>query len=135
MIGAPAAGAEELLDAGELLGLGDDGVAGDDGLAGVVVDDGALAPVPAEALCWVALAQAQSAAVSASPVSAALRWIRFSMTAPPAGKRMPLGRGIPVAWFPSVAAWLQKARLMPPPRRAWIRPLPNGAGRTCGCTR
>jgi len=55
---------------------------GEDGPAGAVVDDGGPAPAPAGPLCWAALPQAHSAPVSASPVSAALTAVRFSMTAP-----------------------------------------------------
>jgi hypothetical protein len=55
---------------------------GEDGPAVAVADDGVPAPAPAGPLCWVALPQAHSAAVSASPVSAALTAVRFSMTAP-----------------------------------------------------
>src|SRR5580692_4403944 len=84
MTGAAETGAGELLRPGE----------GD--LAGVVVDDGVPAPAPADALCWVALPQAHSTPVSASPVSAALRGIRFSITAPAGRELMPLGRGIPL---------------------------------------
>src|ERR1035438_9947643 len=71
MTGAPET------DAGELLRPGDDG------LAGVALDDGIRRPPPAAALCWAALPQPHSAPVSASPVSAAMTGIRFSMTAPP----------------------------------------------------
>jgi hypothetical protein len=67
MIGAPETGAGELFRPG------------DDGLAGVALDDG----MPAPALCWAALPQAHSVPVSASPVSAAMTGIRFSMIAPP----------------------------------------------------
>src|SRR5271170_5733611 len=79
MTGAAETGAGDLLRPGE------------DGPAGAVVDDGVLAPAPAGPLCWVALPQAHSAPVSASPVSAALTAIRFSMTAP-------AGQGIDAPW-------------------------------------
>src|ERR1700728_3227985 len=96
----------------KMTGAGDLLRPGEDGPAGAVVDDGGPAPAPAGPLCWVALPQAHSAPVSASPVSAALTAVRFSMTAP-AGRDslMPLGRGIPRAWFPPVAAR---------PRTAWF---------------
>src|SRR5271170_7150988 len=85
MTGAAETGAGDLLRPGE------------DGPAGAVADDGVLAGP----LCWVALPQAHSAPVSASPVSAALTAVRFSMTAPAGrGRLMPLGRGISRAWFP-----------------------------------
>jgi hypothetical protein len=91
MTGAPGTGALETgalgtgaLGTGALrTGAGELLRPGDDGWADVASDDGTLALAPAAALCWAALPQAHSAPVSASPVSAAMTGIRFSMTAPP----------------------------------------------------
>ena len=115
MTGAPETGA------GKPLGQGDDG------LAGAALDDGMLAPAPAAALCWAALPQAHSAPVSASPISAAMTGIRFSMTAPPCRETDALWTRHPLAWFPSVAARSQTARFT-----RTLAPFPGRAGRSAG---
>src|SRR5580658_7752112 len=96
----------------KMTGAGDLLRPGEDGPAGAVAGDGVPVPAPGGPLCWVALPQAHSVPVSASPVSAALTAVRFSMTAPAVrGKILPLGRCISRAWFPSVTAR---------PRTAWF---------------
>src|ERR1700689_2715208 len=61
------------------LPAGSSGPAADDLVVDMVEADAA----PADAPCPVALPQADSAPASASPASAALTGVRFSMTAPP----------------------------------------------------
>jgi hypothetical protein len=101
MTGAAETGAGELLRPGE------------GGPAGVAADDGRPVPAPADALCWAALPQAHSTPVSASPVSAALTGIRFSITAPACRELLAPWTRHPPAWLPSVAdrsqtAWLPR---------------------------
>ena len=96
---------------GELLRPGEGGPAGVAVVVVVVVDDGMAVPAPADALCWAALPQAHSTPVSASPVSAALTGIRFSITAPGYRELLAPWTRHPLAWFPSVAARSQTAWL------------------------